>query len=206
MHNQKNSLRKQMKEVIAQLTEEQRFAFAEKASAYLLESALWQESQKICLFASYGNEIDTRFVLNSAWEQDKQVFLPLCWTHKEGEMDFYRCRGFEDLQLGRYGIMEPSETAREKGRLVDSPDLIVVPGLAFTDSGLRLGKGGGYYDRFMNREMCRNSKRVGFAFAVQKVPVLPAEPWDLLLHYLCTEKGIKRTPQPFEQTFRNEYD
>lgn len=206
MHTQKHTRRKEMKAVLAQLSPRQRAEFSQKAGRHLLASKIWIDSCNVCLFVSYGNEIETRTLLESAWQQGKNVYLPKCWTHKEGAMDFFLCCSSEDLQPGLYGIMEPSDKAIERGRLVESPDIIIVPGLGFTPLGVRLGKGGGYYDRFMMREMCLPSKRIGFGFASQVVESLPVEAWDLVLHYICTESGLHRTPQPFEQTAGANYD
>ena len=67
------------------------------------------------------------------------------------------------------------------------PDVVVVPGLAFTAAGERLGQGGGYYDRtFAARP---NVTRIGFAYAGQEVEHLPVEPHDIRLHGVLTEVG-----------------
>ncbi len=73
---------------------------------------------------------------------------------------------------------------------LSAPDLVLVPGLAFTPRGLRLGMGGGYYDRLAADSVMRDAPRIGFAYAAQIVESLPAGPWDMPMHALCTEKGL----------------
>jgi 5-formyltetrahydrofolate cyclo-ligase len=71
------------------------------------------------------------------------------------------------------------------------PDVVVVPGLAFTASGDRLGQGGGWYDRFLAevRGVCST---IGVCFAEQIVDVLPVEPHDVRLHHVVTDQGVLR--------------
>lgn len=185
-----------MRSLLKELSLGERASLSEQASQQLVACSLWQEARHVCLFVSYGVEIETRFLLMTAWNQEKNVYLPKCWPHEPGSMDFFLCKGYGELRSGQFGILEPSEEIAVQERALKSfapPDLILVPGLAFTPGGLRLGKGGGYYDRFMAKEICRNSTRIGFAFGLQVVESLPAEPWDLALHYLCTETGCAKT-------------
>lgn len=71
------------------------------------------------------------------------------------------------------------------------PDLVVVPGLAFTASGDRLGQGGGWYDRFLagTRPDCTT---VGVCFAEQVLDALPVEPHDVVIDHVVTDAGVLR--------------
>lgn len=69
-------------------------------------------------------------------------------------------------------------------------DAVLVPGLAFDAAGLRLGRGGGHYDRLLAR-LPRRCLRIGLCFEGQRVPALPAEPWDQGVDALATEAGIR---------------
>ena len=77
-----------------------------------------------------------------------------------------------------------------------APDLIIAPGLAFDRNGIRLGMGGGYYDRLLALPRHAASRRVGLAFAFQFVDSLPREAWDMPVHAVCTEKGLVWIPDP----------
>ena len=85
---------------------------------------------------------------------------------------------------GHYGIREP------KPQLVAIQQVIqkavwLVPGLAFTESGARLGRGAGYYDRLFTQ--FPQGKRIGIAWEMQLLPEIPQEPWDLPMDYIVTE-------------------
>lgn len=190
MHNQKNACRKQIRASLSSMSEEEHTKSSLVASEHLLASALWEKSAILCLFVSYGTEIETRYLLTKAWEQQKKVYLPRCFSLESGIMDFFLCSGMDDLAVGAYGILEPRDSIVAQGALSLAPDMLLVPGLAFTLTGQRMGKGGGYYDRFMAREMCQTSQRVGFGFSRQIVPSIPIEPWDVPLHFLCTDTGF----------------
>ncbi len=77
-----------------------------------------------------------------------------------------------------------------------APDLIIAPGLAFDRNGIRLGMGGGYYDRLLALPRHAASRRIGLAFAFQFVDSLPREAWDMPVHAVCTEKGLVWIPDP----------
>lgn len=79
-----------------------------------------------------------------------------------------------------------------------APDLIIAPGLAFDRDGIRLGMGGGYYDRLLALPRHNNSLRIGLAYAFQLADSLPRQPWDVPVHAVCTEKGLVwiRDPRP----------
>lgn len=70
-------------------------------------------------------------------------------------------------------------------------DVVMLPLLGFDVRGTRLGQGGGYYDRTLSKTSFR-PYRIGLAYAAQQVPVLPREPWDVPLHAVLTESGLRR--------------
>ena len=69
-----------------------------------------------------------------------------------------------------------------------APDIALLPGVAFDLAGGRLGYGGGYYDRFLEKAL--NCPRVGLCFEFQLVSSLPLAPWDQRVNYICTEERI----------------
>jgi 5-formyltetrahydrofolate cyclo-ligase len=104
-------------------------------------------------------------------------------------MSFHRVDSGDALAPGRYGIPAPADvgTARVE---VDGFDLVVVPGLAFDPNGFRLGRGVGYYDRFLSR--ARSKTVAGLAFSWRIVPEVPVDPWDVPVDAVVTEKGVIR--------------
>jgi len=94
-----------------------------------------------------------------------------------------------ELIPGAFGAAIP---AREAGA---EPEILIVPLLAFDARGYRLGYGGGYYDRTLEKlRTLRPTVAIGFAFAAQEVAELPVEPTDQRLDMVVTEKGLRRFP------------
>ena len=132
------------------------------------------------LFAPLPDEIDISPLLRTI---DCRVVLPRVadGPNGEAEMEFY---DFDPsgMARGAYGIDEP------QGNVPCPPeriDLMVVPGMAFTRDGVRLGRGKGYYDRYIAREGFR-ARRIGVCFRHQLLPDLPAEPHDRRMDIVVT--------------------
>lgn len=70
------------------------------------------------------------------------------------------------------------------------PDLIIVPGVGFDMQGNRLGFGAGYYDRYLAHPSMKDTVKIGFAYSFQILPELPADPWDVRMNALCSEKEL----------------
>ena len=104
------------------------------------------------------------------------------------------------LRKNSFGILEP---VYQKKHLKSARqlDLVLAPLVAFDPMGHRMGMGGGYYDRALNhlRRQGQNSRSirkhhplfVGIAHEIQQVDVLQAQPWDIPLHAIVTEKGLR---------------
>lgn len=96
-------------------------------------------------------------------------------------------RSMDDLQRGQMNVWEPA--AHCPSVAIAALDIILVPGLAFTRDGLRLGRGGGYYDRLLDHPECR-ARRIGIAFDLQIVDSIPVESHDQRVHQIITESGL----------------
>jgi 5-formyltetrahydrofolate cyclo-ligase len=101
---------------------------------------------------------------------------------------FFKVNAETEWKRGTFGIWEPAD-----GQLADLAELgiLLVPGVAFTTGGLRLGYGGGYYDRLFATPRL-NAIRVGVAYSCQVADSLPVEPHDVSMHYVVTERGVVR--------------
>lgn len=164
---------------------------SEKAAGHMLGSALWRAARSIALYAAVRGETDTTLLLEDAWQKGKVVLLPVCSKAERGAMRFVPVSGWKELLPGPYGIPEPAcLPGKRRGEAGRSPELFVLPGLAFDLDGRRLGQGGGYYDRLFGLTGKEEAQRVGFAYSFQIVERLPGEDWDVPVHALCTEKGM----------------
>lgn len=135
----------------------------------------------VALYAPLGTEVDATEIARRALARGARVVFPRA-VPGERRLAFARCEPAE-LVTGPFGAAEPPARAPE----VDPGDVgcIVLPGVAFSLDGLRLGRGGGHYDATLNA--MPRAARVGLAFDAQIVPALPREPHDASLDVVVTE-------------------
>ncbi len=140
----------------------------------------------VMAFVGVGTEPGTDALLRLLFEQGYEVGLP----RVEGDhIVAVEHRVDSALVVGSYGIPEPVGNAIDPNLI----DLVLVPGLAFTRDGRRLGQGGGFYDRFLPllREDCMTC---GVCFDVQIVDELPIEPHDQTMTFVITDRTSKALP------------
>ncbi len=136
-----------------------------------------QPGQVVAGFWPLPGEIDVRPLLHALSARGHTVALPQ--TPPRGQpLSFHAWQPGMDLQPGRFGTLHPDGPAL-------TPDLLLVPLLAFDHTGARLGYGGGYYDRTLAALPGRLA--IGCAFAAQEVAQLPIEPTDIRLSAVLTE-------------------
>lgn len=111
----------------------------------LMETPEWDEAQTIATTVSAPFEVPTTPIIQAAQAAGKQVYLPKTMPHRK--MAFLPFTSSDDLVTSSFGIPEP---VYDEKLVNQTPDLVIVPGLAFAkDSNYRVGFGGGYYDRFL---------------------------------------------------------
>jgi 5-formyltetrahydrofolate cyclo-ligase len=123
---------------------------------------------------SIGAEPDTHGLLFALWKRGTYVLLPVLLP--DGDLDWASYEGPDSLRPGLRGLMEPAEAVRGVSA-VSSADLVLVPALAVDRSGLRLGRGGGSYDRALAR-VGAQVPTVALLYDPELVPVVPAGPHD----------------------------
>ncbi|MEE8449422.1 MAG: 5-formyltetrahydrofolate cyclo-ligase [Thermodesulfobacteriota bacterium] len=152
-----------------------------------LHLGCFRRSRTVALYWSFRGEVDTELIFEAGWKRKKELLLPVIQT-QEGLLTFRKVRYREELIPGRYGIMVPP---CEADRVVplESIDLMVVPGVGFDLTGVRLGYGGGYYDRTLTRLLYR-TKKLALAFDVQMVNSLPLNSTDVKVDMVITESRV----------------
>lgn len=123
--------------------------------------------------------------------KDSMVYLPQ--IDQGGGMQFVRIRDDWGAHLvpGPRGIMQPAEGYGEPFVVPDSSDVyVIVPGLAFDQCGRRLGRGAGYYDRFLASPGLERAVTIGVCWSMQLVPVVPTDHYDIRMDWICYERGV----------------
>tara|TARA_B100000131_G_scaffold320447_1_gene368589 strand:- start:1191 stop:1736 length:546 start_codon:yes stop_codon:yes gene_type:complete len=132
-----------------------------------------------------NNEIDDLDLLTELEKKKINISLPVIGLNNS--MNFYSWSFNSILKTNKYGIPEP-----EKKKLV-FPDIIIVPMVAFDERLYRLGYGGGYYDRYIEKILSKKKTLlIGFAHSCQKITRVPNSKYDRKLDYIITEKYILR--------------
>ena len=135
-------------------------------------------SDTILGFVSYGSEICTTEILESALQDGKNVYVPKV---EDGKMEFYRMFSLSELKNGYKKIPEP---AGDTDRYVFEPEhadktLLLMPGSAFDPLGNRMGYGGGFYDRYLADKENLRLRSIGIGFRCQQVEQVPVEVTDV---------------------------
>ena len=180
----KHKIRSQIKDKIKSCSELEK---SEKSG--IIKNKLFNEEEfkkaKLVMFdVSLKDEVDTLTMIDEALETGKRVCVPVILKEDKrliaGEIKDRKA----DLERQHFGIYEP-----KKGRVKEVPldhiDLIVVPGVAFDKTNMRLGRGHGYYDRFLSA-VPKKTKTIGLAFDCQVVENLPKEPHDIPVSKIIT--------------------
>lgn len=143
----------------------------------LLRTQVFQKAKIVMCYIAFGGEVKTEEMIKTARRLGKIVAVPVC---RKDRITLRPVKLEEDAKLkrGPYGIYEPA--AEGYVRLKDL-DLVIVPGVAFDKKGNRLGRGKGYYDRFLKR-LTKNTFSLGVAFDFQILPYLPTAMHDVSVH------------------------
>ncbi|HYN26859.1 MAG TPA: 5-formyltetrahydrofolate cyclo-ligase [Burkholderiales bacterium] len=152
--------------------------------AKLLTLPEYRAAGVVCAYASFGSEFDTAPFCTDVIAAGKRLLLPRI-NRAARMLELCEVRNLgSDLAPGVWGILEPAELCP----IVPSSavEFLLVPGVAFTATGERLGYGGGFYDRLLSG-LKAMTPRVAAAFSVQIVDDLPAGPRDQRVHRVVTE-------------------
>ena len=150
---------------------------------------IYKNASYIFCYVSFRSEINTLEILKTAMVEGKTVTVPKI-DLKAGSMKAYEVKNIdEDLAPGEYGIKEPLDMCHEAD--YSKIDLIIAPGLGFTKKGGRLGYGGGYYDKFIQKN--QNIPVCALTYDRLVLDYLPVKEHDVPVDYLITEKCVKKT-------------
>jgi 5-formyltetrahydrofolate cyclo-ligase len=180
--NLKKTLRKKVLAARDGLLPGQRTAKSRKIEERLFSLPEFKSARIVLFFASFRSEVDTIPMIRRALASGKRVVLPKV---KGKELELFEIKNVDsDVSPGAWGIPEPRESALVK---LDELDVIIVPGAAFDERGNRLGYGAGFYDKLLSEF---KKPTVAIAFEQQIVPMILADPHDVPVKKIVTEKRI----------------
>ena len=188
---QRHQLRQQYRSARRALPPYQQYAQAKKLCALLKRCPEFMHAKSIASYLPNDGEINPSFIHQLAWALGKHVYLPVP-THQKS-LRFVPYTRHTQLVTGQWGIKQPRCAARIATQV--SLDLILVPLVAFDSTANRLGRGGGYYDRFLasSKHSHRGIKSFGLGHSLQQVEAVPVEAWDITLNGIATPKQIFRS-------------
>lgn len=174
---QKQSLRAEAHRFLAGLDAERRQAAGQKILSHLRIWDAWVAARTVCAFSALPSEPNVL----TPWPDGKKMILPRVVG---AQVHLHIVDSSEVLVTGSFGILEPPPSAPFAQA---KADIILVPGLAFDRSGMRLGRGGGFYDRLLTDF---EGLRVGVCFEESVLERIPAEHHDARMDFLMTPGGI----------------
>ena len=184
----KTDLRKMMISRRDALSESERIKLSARIAKRLFSMKEYMDATIVLSYASFRSEVITDEINKKVIKDGKKLYLPKTYV-KEHRMIFYRVMDPDsDLVTGAMGIPEPYTGADkfERDHLFDKI-LILMPCVAYDDSGNRLGYGGGFYDRFLSDDLRLTEHTILLAYEIQRAEHIPSEPNDIRPKLFLTE-------------------
>ena len=190
----RTELRKILRHKRRALTPQQQRQAAQKLARQLLSHPLLYRARHIALYLPNDGEIDPHYYMAQARRRGIRFYLPVLHPLRHGHLVFSPYDFDTALSPNRFGIPEPDFRAGLE-RPPWALDAVLMPLVGFDRHGGRLGMGGGFYDRtfeFVRRTPALAPKLIGLAHDLQRMNLLPVQPWDIPLHAIVTDQGRYR--------------
>lgn len=170
----KRKIRNKIRELKAQYDSIQLAKMSLSITNTLLQDKDIANADTIMLYSSLPDEVDTHTLSEELLKMGKQILMPVVMGN---DIVLRQYDGTSGMKEGAFGIMEPQgETFVD----YENIDVVVVPGMAFDKEGNRLGRGKGYYDRFLPKAV--NAVFIGICFPFQLLPEVPHEEYDICMN------------------------
>ena len=186
----KNASRKRALALREGLSEQEAEKNSRRICEYVLHSPQYAAARSILMYAAIRREVRLKLLAETALQEGKELYFPKV---NGNTMEFYRITGPNELTEGAFHVPEPSGQSACWRQPEDNANsrcnLILVPGVAFSKEGQRIGYGKGYYDRYLS--LHPELFPVGIAHEIQLVPAWEPEAHDIGVRMLITEKGVK---------------
>lgn len=180
----KQQIRKRIRTLRKEMTPDEVHKKSVRIAEQVLHSTAFKETELVLLYADFQNEVQTGLLAEEAWKEEKRVAYPKVVGN---DMEFYLISEYAQLAPGAMNIPEPVPNCE---RIISFPEntLMIMPGVAFDRNLNRVGYGGGYYDRFLEKHP--DLVRIAISYELQLCDYVPVESTDYKPHMLITEKQI----------------
>lgn len=180
----KSEMRSLMRDLLSKIPENEKLTTDAEIYKNTISLPDWKSAKNVFVYVGIGCEVRTDALIEKLISDGKRVYVPLCQGN--GEMDAVYIPSLASLKPGRYGIPEPRECGEKA--VPEELDIIIVPGVAFGLDGTRLGRGAGYYDRFLSR--ARKAKKIALCRVAVLHETVPTEPHDEKVDIIVSESRI----------------
>jgi 5-formyltetrahydrofolate cyclo-ligase len=187
---QKQEIRAAMKLFLAGITAQERHTRSLAACQNLASTKEFKRAQTIMIFMSMGTEIETCTLAIKAWQECKNIAVPrVDWEHHR--MEPIEIKSLEVGMITKGGIKEPADGITLPLGMID---MVVIPGMAFDRHGYRVGRGKGFYDRFLAQQDFQGIRcALCYHEQLHEYPV-PCEPHDIAMNLIVTDQEIIHCP------------
>ncbi|MDL2215081.1 5-formyltetrahydrofolate cyclo-ligase [Dysgonomonas sp. OttesenSCG-928-M03] len=176
----KDKIRKEIADIKRKYTQEDLLGMSEEVFSVLEITGVFNDSRKICIYNAMNDEVATRQFIDR-WIHAKEFYLPVV---KDNDIILRRLQEDTVFEKSKIGVFEPlGNDFTEYSKL----DIIIVPGVAFDRKGNRLGRGKGYYDRFLNKV---KATKIGICFDFQLLDQIPSDNWDIKMDMIVSENDL----------------
>ena len=191
LHNEKANLRSNIRTILSVMDVQERSMASKSIINHIIQNPLFINCNAMFAYMPLNTEVDTKLLIDIALAQGKRVALPRC--KKDGSLDFHwiESQYINSLKKGPYALYEPSV---DLPLAIPIPErtIILVPAFAYTPLGIRVGKGKGYYDRFL-ATLEPGPLTVGLCFEKQLLHEIPSDTHDMVVNAVVTENGWAAT-------------
>lgn len=189
----KKHLRQTIRHQRRELPKHKKLMAAKEIAQHVFSLSEFQHSQHIAYYLAHDGEADPHIIIAHAEKSHKQAYLPVLDLSNHHHLEFYSYHSGDTMLHNRFGISEP-DTKTQQSIAAHELDCVFLPLVAFDESGNRLGRGAGYYDRtfaFMQERMQKRKPcLIALAYDFQKIPRIAADVWDIPVDIIVTEKHI----------------
>jgi 5-formyltetrahydrofolate cyclo-ligase len=166
---------------------------SEVAVATLMQLPEYEKAQTVLWYIDCRSELRTKHALPEALNSRKQIIIPYCTVDEAGanKLGLWRLERMDELVVGKWKILEPPhERWTEQGKEFqpEQIDLVIVPGVAFSREGGRMGNGQGYHDRLLER-VRPDCRLIGLCYECQLFDDLIVGPHDVFMDKVVTERA-----------------